>query len=162
MHIAPLSKQNTQRLCKFSSIVLLNLSLSLSAGLFSSHTTTIASETHQSTQTRRRPAPVQVTPPASPFEIKEKLVDKWVLNNRRYFKFTGKITNISNKTIKTARFVVHRLYSQLWGLDKVRGNGNIYALPAAVKLLKPGESVEFAYVKQFGKAQIYVRSYTYV
>ncbi|XP_024377257.1 endoglucanase 11 [Physcomitrium patens] len=87
------------------------------------------------------------------------LVDQFVHNGKQSFKFSGKVVNKSNRPLKSAELVVHKLYGPLRGLSKVHESGNVYVLPNWSETLLPGQSIKFSYIHSYGKAQMFVRSY---
>lgn len=92
--------------------------------------------------------------------VTQKLVDQFVRNDKHFFRFSGEVVNRSNRPLKSAELVAHKLYGTLWGLDKMLENGNVYVLPlSSGTTLLPGQSISFAYVHSYEKAQIFVLSY---
>jgi hypothetical protein len=92
--------------------------------------------------------------------VTQTLVDQFVRNDKHYFRFSGEVVNKSNRPLKVAELVAHKLYGTLWGLDKVHENGNVYVLPlGSGTTLQPGQSINFSYVHSYEKAQLFVQSY---
>lgn len=94
---------------------------------------------------------------SSQISIEQKKTSSWVSNGRTYYRYSTVVTNKSGKTLKNLKLSVSNLYGPLWGLKKY---GNSYTLPAWIKYLPAGKSIEFVYIHSASPADVSVSSYT--
>ncbi|KAM7531399.1 hypothetical protein LguiB_034809 [Lonicera macranthoides] len=114
--------------------------------------------------TKPKPSPQHKATPSpastsSQISIEQKKTSSWVSNGRTYYRYSTVVTNKSGKTLKNLKLSVSNLYGPLWGLKKY---GNSYTLPAWIKYLPAGKSIEFVYIHSASPADVSVSSYTLV
>lgn len=121
-------------------------------------TTASAESTHQSRQTRSPHARRYSFDGSRCIRISQRLVHKWRIGRKVYYKNEGKITNNCTQVVAGTTFVVQNLYGSLHGLQKKHKNGNIYTLPDSAVTLQVGTTLKFAYIQERGfPAKIFVR-----
>ncbi|KAI4364967.1 hypothetical protein MLD38_020998 [Melastoma candidum] len=103
----------------------------------------------------------KATPPSttsSPsINIEQKLTASWTAKGQTYYRYSARVTNNSDKTLKSLNILVSRLYGPLWGLTKT---GDSYGFPSWIKSLPAGKSLEFVYIHASSQAQVSVWEYT--
>ncbi|CAN1178107.1 Endoglucanase 6 [Linum perenne] len=105
-------------------------------------------------------ATVIPTPAAStsaPIAIEQKMTTSWNHQGKTYYRYSTIVTNNSPKALNNIKLYINKLYGPIWGVTK---SGDSYGLPAWMKSLGAGKSIEFVYIHTAPAADVSVSSYT--
>lgn len=89
--------------------------------------------------------------------VEQRVTDSWLNHGRTYYRYSTIVTNKSDKTVKSLKISISKLYGPLWGLTKF---GDSYTFPAWTNSLPAGKSMEFVYIHSASPANVWVSSYT--
>lgn len=87
------------------------------------------------------------------------MTTSWNDNGKTYYRYSTKLTNKSDKTVKDLKVLISNLYGPLWGLTKYEDS---YVFPAWLQSLPAGKSFEFVYIHSAPQADVSVASYNLV
>lgn len=111
-------------------------------------------------RTQPKPAPTPTKGLASaPIAVEQKMTTSWNDNGKTYYRYSTKLTNKSDKTVKDLKVLISNLYGPLWGLTKYEDS---YVFPAWLQSLPAGKSFEFVYIHSAPQADVSVASYNLV
>ncbi|XP_052210359.1 endoglucanase 6 [Diospyros lotus] len=115
-------------------------------------------------RTQPKPAPTTKTTPtkglaSAPIAVEQKMTTSWNDNGKTYYRYSTKLTNKSDKTVKDLKVLISNLYGPLWGLTKYEDS---YVFPAWLQSLPAGKSFEFVYIHSAPQADVSVASYNLV
>ncbi|CAN1254374.1 Endoglucanase 6 [Linum perenne] len=94
---------------------------------------------------------------SAPIAIEQKMTTSWNHQGKTYYRYSTIVTNNSPKALNNIKLYINKLYGPIWGVTK---SGDSYGLPAWMKSLGAGKSIEFVYIHTALAADVSVSSYT--